>query len=273
MHTKASILNDLARMNAPRDKVVLVHTSLRAVGEVEGRGEGFLEALIEYFTADGGLLMIPTHTWASLGGESDITLDMSSEKTCIGTLPNIAAVHPMAHRSLHPTHSMSVFDGKTKVGEPGAAEDFIAGEVMVDTSTSPKGCYGRIYDMGGKILLVGVVHNRDTYLHSVEERMDVPNRLSVNYVPTKIRLKSGDVIERPIRHHHAEGIKDVSARYPKYEPAFRHYGAIVDGTVGNAAVQLCDARGMADVMKIVRERSGGIELMADEEPLDTAYYL
>jgi len=28
----------------------------------------------------------------------------------------------------------------------------------------------------------------------VEERMDVPNRLSVNYVPTKILLKSGDVI-------------------------------------------------------------------------------
>jgi len=65
----------------------------------------------------------------------------------------------------------------------------------------------------------------------------------------------------------------VSARYPKYEPAFRHHGAIIDGTVGSAAVQLCDARGMADVMKLVRERSGGIELMADEEPLNPAYYL
>ena len=272
MHTKESILNDLARMNAPRDKVVLVHTSLRAVGEVEGRGEAFLEALIEYFTAEGGLLLIPTHTWANLGGESDITLDMSSEKTCIGTLPSIAAVHPMAHRSLHPTHSMSVFDGKTKSGEPGAAEDYIAGEVMVDTSTSEKGCYGRVYDMGGKILLIGVGHNRDTYLHSVEERMGVPNRLSVNPVAIKIRLKSGDVIERPIRHHHAEGIKDVSARYPKYEPAFRLHGAIEDGRIGNAAVQLCDARKMAEVMELVRERSGGIELMADEEPLDPKFY-
>ena len=273
MHTKASVLNDLTRMNAPRDKVVLVHTSLRAVGEVEGRGEGFLDALIEYFTADGGLLLIPTHTWANLGrGCDQPTLDMSSPETCIGTLPSIAAVHPMAHRSLHPTHSMSVFDGKTGSGEPGPAEDYIAGEVMVDTSTSPKGCYGRIYDVGGKILLVGVGHNRDTYLHSVEERMDVPNRLSMNTVPTKIRLKSGDVIERPIHHHHAEGIKDVSARYPKYEPAFRLHGAITDGTVGNAAVQLCDARKMAEVMALVRERSGGIELMANEDPLDPKFY-
>lgn len=272
MYTKSSILSDLTRMNAPRDKVVLVHTSLRAVGEVEGRGEGFLDALIEYFTADGGLLMIPTHTWKSLDNAAVPTLDMSSAETCIGTLPNIAAVHPMAHRSLHPTHSMSVFDGKTKSGEPGPAEDYINGEVMIDTSTSPKGCYGRIYDVGGKILLIGVGHNRDTYLHSVEERMDVPNRLSVNTVPTKIRLKSGDVIERPLHHHHAEGIKDVSARYTKYEPAFRHHGAIVDGTVGNAPVQLCDARKMAEVMMLVRERSGGIELMADETPLDPKFY-
>lgn len=271
MFTKNSILEDLARMNAPQDKPILVHTSLRAVGEIEGRGEAFLDALIEYFTADGGLLLIPTHTWASLG-ETDITLDMSSEKTCIGILPNIAAVHPMAHRSLHPTHSMSVFDGKTKSGEPGPAEDYIAGEVLVDTSTSPKGCYGRVYDMGGKILLIGVGHNRDTYLHSVEERMDVPNRLSVNPVNIKIRLLSGDIIERPIRHHHAEGIKDVSARYPKYEPAFRLHGAIEDGRIGNAAVQLCDARKMAEVMELVRKRSDGIELMADEEPLDPKFY-
>lgn len=274
MHTKSSILNDLARMNAPLGTVVLVHTSLRAVGEVEGRGEGFLDALIEYFTADGGLLMIPTHTWKNLDGDiSKPTLDMSSPETCIGTLPNIAAVHPMAHRSLHPTHSMSVFDGKTKSGEPGPAEDYINGEVMVDTSTSPNGCYGRIYDVGGKILLIGVGHNRDTYLHSVEERMDVPNRLSAGMVSTKIRLKSGDVIERPIHHHHAEGIKDVSARYPKYEPAFRHHGAIVDGVIGSAAVQLCDARKMAEVMQLVRERSGGIELMADDAPLDEKYYI
>ncbi len=272
MYTKQNILDDLERMGAPRDSVVLVHTSLRAVGEVEGRGEGFLDALVEYFTADGGLLIIPTHTWNNLSDLSKPTLDMGSSETCIGTLPSIAALHPMAHRSLHPTHSVAVFDGQTKSGEPGAAEDYIAGEVMVDTSTSPAGCYGRIYDMGGKILLIGVEHNRDTYLHSVEERIGVLNRLSEEPVATTIRLKSGDVINRPIRRHSAKGIVDVSAQYIKYEPAFRRHGAIVDGTIGNAAVQLCDARIMADVMRLIFDRSGGIELLADDTPLDPALY-
>lgn len=272
MYTKKDVFNSLREMGAPTDSVVLAHTSLRAVGDFEGRGEGFLEALIEYFTSDGGLLCIPTHTWANIEKLPLPTLDMRSPKTCIGTLPEIAARHPMAHRSLHPTHSMAVFDGKTKAGEPGRAEDYIAGEVMVDTSTSPRGCYGKLYDVNGWVLLIGVVHNRDTYLHSVEERLGVPNRLSEDLIPTKIILESGDIIERPIHCHRAAGITDVSANYTKYEPAFRRYGAITDGVLGGAKAQLCSARIMCDVVKLVRERSGGIELMVDDSPLDEKYY-
>ena len=141
MFTKNEIKAQLARMGAPKDSVVLVHSSLRAVGETEGRGEGLLEALIEYFTEDGGLLCIPTHTWANAGKEGVITLDLTQPKTCIGTLPDLAAAHPHGHRSLHPTHSMAVF-GK-------CAEEFIADEVECKTPAPPFGCYGKIFERGG----------------------------------------------------------------------------------------------------------------------------
>ena len=266
MFTQSDLTAQLAEMDAPRDAVVLAHTSLRAVGQVEDGADGFLDAMIRYFTEDGGLFCVPTHTWAKLDQPDPIKLDMNSAETCIGTLPNIAAGKTEAHRSLHPTHSMAVF------GEAKAAEDFIAGEVTMDTSTSPLGCYGRLYDRGGFVLLVGVGHNRNTYLHSVEERLGVPNRLSEELVPANIRLKSGDVIERPIHCHRAVGIGDVSARYPKYEPAFRFHGCIRDGKLGNAAVQLCDCRKMAEVMALIRERSGGVELLADDRPIDPRFY-
>ena len=77
MYKKQDIKMQLADMGAPKDGVVLIHSSLRAVGETEGRGEGLLEALIEYFTEDGGLLCIPTHTWANVGKEGAITLDLT----------------------------------------------------------------------------------------------------------------------------------------------------------------------------------------------------
>ena len=76
MYTKEMIMEQLTQMGAPRDSVVTVHSSLRAVGETEGRGEGLLDALIGYFTSRGGLLMIPTHTWANFFDHRELSLDM-----------------------------------------------------------------------------------------------------------------------------------------------------------------------------------------------------
>lgn len=266
MFTKETLLSQLSDLNIPRGSVVLVHSSLKAIGETENRGQGVLDALIEAFTADGGLLCIPTHTWAFLGNLDEPTLDVNSDRVCIGTLPKIAAADPRAHRSLHPTHSMAVF------GDDEAAEAFIAGEFTVETSTDPRSCYGKLINRKGYVLLLGVVHNRNTTLHCVEEMMGVPNRLSEDWKATKIRLKSGDVIERPIHCHCAVGIRDVSAHYPKYEPAFRHHGAIVDGTFGNAKAQLCSTEKMAWTMRLIRQRSHGAELMADDAPLPKELY-
>jgi len=259
MFTKAQIHAQLEEMGVKPSDTVIMHTSMKAIGEVEGGADGFLDMMIDYF-AEEGLLLVPTHTWARAFDEkySGPTLEMGTDYTCIGLIPTKAAVHPLGQRSLHATHSVAAF-GKR-------AEEYIAGEVMVDSFTSPRGCYGRLYDVGGKVLLVGVGHNRNTYLHSCEERMDVPNRLSTEPFPTTIRLRSGEIINRPLRGHRARGCSDVSAHYPKFEPAFRLAGAITDGFIGNAKTQFCDCVTMHHVMKIIHEAHPE-ELCFDDIPL------
>ena len=79
MYTKSQLFSQLKELGAPRDSIILMHTSLKAVGEVEGRGEGLLDALIEYFTADGGLFCVPTHTWKNLSDRSRPTLDLTPD--------------------------------------------------------------------------------------------------------------------------------------------------------------------------------------------------
>ena len=86
IYTKEMIKEQLAAMNAPQDAVVTVHSSLRKVGSVEGRGDGLLDAFIEYFTQDGGLFVVPTHTWDNLANLDKPTLDMNIPHTCIGKL-------------------------------------------------------------------------------------------------------------------------------------------------------------------------------------------
>lgn len=265
MLNKTEIFKQLSEMHAPQDKVVLVHSSLRAIGDVEGRGEGLLDAFVEYFTAEGGLLCIPTHTWATVGKENTITLDMTNPKTCIGTLPDIAARLTKV-RTLHPTHSMAVF------GEEKRAKEFASGEEQFSTPANPKGCYGKIFDNEGYILLIGVGHNRNTYLHCVEEMLGVPNRLAKNAFNASVKYPDGTIVHKTVYPHRAEGIGDVSRRYVKYESAFRFHGAIQDGFIGDAHSQLCSAVKMKAVMELINQRSHGIELFYDDEPLDESLY-
>ena len=44
MYTKKEILSQLEKMNAPQDSVVLMHSSLRAVGAMEGGANALLDA-------------------------------------------------------------------------------------------------------------------------------------------------------------------------------------------------------------------------------------
>ena len=264
MHTKEKIIEQLVQMGVPQDRPILVHSSLRSVGKTENGADGLINALKEHICANGGLLCVPTHTWANLGKNGVITLDMTKGETCIGTLPNIAASRPDAFRSLHPTHSMAVF------GE--GAEDFIKGEEKASTPTPPDSCYGKIYDRDGYILLVGVGHNRNTYLHCVEEMLDVPNRLDRELRTVTVKHRSGEIEHRSSRGHSAKGIEDVSAQFPNYEPAFRYHGCITDGFIGDAPTQLCSARKMKRVMELIYRRSGGKELLDRLRSIPLEYY-
>lgn len=44
-YTRSDIFAELAQMGAPRDRVVLMHSSLRLIGEVEGGACGLLDVM------------------------------------------------------------------------------------------------------------------------------------------------------------------------------------------------------------------------------------
>lgn len=266
MYSKKFILEQLEQLGAPQNSVVLVHSSLRSVGETEGRAQGLLDAMIEYFTVDGGLLCIPSHTWDKLGS-GEITLDMTKNECCVGMLGKIAAADPRGQRSGNPSHSMVVFGDSKRVS------DFISGEEEQITHTSPRGCYGKIHDNDGYILLVGVGQDKNTFMHCVEEMMGIDNRIDPQSISVSVKYKNGYLVKRDIYSFNEKLNGDVSDYFPKYEVAFRYHGCITDGYIGGAHVQLCSARGIKRVMELVRERSGGIELLHDGTPLKEEWYI
>ena len=262
--TKEDIFNQLEKFGAPKDSVVLVNSSYRLVGNFEGGAEKFLDALVEFFTAKGGLLCIPTHTWHNI--DKDISLDMNDPSTCLGLLPDIAAKDTRGVRTQNPTHSMVVFGNRDRV------HDFVKDESKVSSGTDPIGCHGKLYRENGYVLLVGVAHDKNTYLHCVDEMLNTPNRMDKNTIDLTVKLREGELVTTPITPLYTDFTDDISLRFPKYETAFRYHGAITDGFLGNAPTQLCSARIMKETMELIAKRSGENDPLADEFALSPKLY-
>lgn len=80
--------------------------------------------------------------------------------------------------SWHPTHSVAAL-GR-------GAHEYVQGEEQWDTPCPRGGCWGKLYDLGAKILFVGRTLRSNTIIHEVEEWNGIPNRLTGYHQPLKI---------------------------------------------------------------------------------------
>ncbi|MDO5559681.1 MAG: AAC(3) family N-acetyltransferase [Oscillospiraceae bacterium] len=261
--SKSDILNFLKKSGICHDDKVLVHTSLRSTGEIEGGADGLIDAFCEYLY--NGLFIVPTHTWDEVVRENPY-YDVKTSVPCIGTLPRIAAFRKDAKRSLHPTHSVAVF-GKN-------AGEFIKGEENCASPAPVGSCLSRLYEEGGKILLIGVGHDKNTYLHAVDERLDIKNRLNPDPFVITIKDSEGNLIKSPPFHtHFSKGINGCcSEYYPNYKKAFEYTGAVTYRELGNATVYCCDAVKMTDTVKMLWENTDH-DLCSGVQDIPEEYYI
>lgn len=246
MLTRNDVFTQLESFGIRHDDVVTIHSSLREVGAIEGGADGLIDALKEYLCD--GLLLIPTHTWANVNAANP-HFDVRSTVPCIGTLAKVAAFRKDGVRSLHPTHSMTAFGQNARA--------YIQGEEKSATPGPMGGALSRLYELGGKVLLVGVGHERNTYLHAVDERINRPNRLSPKGFAVEIIDWDGNILHNKDFHpHHTEGIScGLSEYYRNYKHALDVTGAVEYGWLGNALVYCCDCRKMTDTVIRIWERA------------------
>ncbi len=260
--TKTDIMDFLPAAGIRRDDKITIHTSLRAIGPIEDGADGLIDAFGTYLCD--GLFLVPTHTWANVNRDNPL-YDVRTTKPCIGTLPTVAAVRPDGVRSLHPTHSLTAF------GKEAAA--YVGGEENAETPAPVGGALSRLYEERGKILLVGVGLERNTYMHAVEERLDVPERLNPEtFVATIVDYDGHPHASKPYHTHHNAAVDDVSRFYPNYKAAFEYTGAVTYHCLGGALVYCLDAVRLTDTMRTIYERAEGRDLCLAHVPIPEAYY-
>lgn len=244
MFRKDELIAQIRAMGITPSDTVLIHTSMRAVGEVENGAHGLIDAFRDYLTD--GLFLVPTHTWASVNREHPV-YDVRNAVPCIGALPRAAAFRLDGIRSLHPTHSIWA------IGKQAAA--YIQNEENAPTPGTPGYAWDRLAEVNAKILLIGVGHDKNTFIHAVEEVADIPDRLQQEPWEVTIYDWYGNTYRHPYVLHSCSRSDDVSRQFVNFEKPLTELGAQKLGTLGNAEVRIVDAKMCKDIILKIYSRT------------------
>ena len=182
--TTQSLIQDLTQLGLHAGQTVLVHTSMKALdGHVVGDAPAVVDALMTVLTPEGTLVM-PTNstnntdpsTWGQKSPFSEeqwhvIRAEMPPYRPEITPSNRMGAVnecfrtYPDVRRSSHPAFSFAAW---------GKHADFVTANQALDNSVAEQSPIGRVYDLDGWILLLGVDYERCTSQHLADYRADYP---------------------------------------------------------------------------------------------------
>lgn len=251
MYTKQDLIEHLEQAGIKRDGTVLVHSSMKSIGEVEGRADTVLDAFTEYMKD--GLLVFPTHTWKTINADNPYFYVETSE-VCVGILPELFRKRPGVIRSWHPTHSVAAL-GKD-------AAEFTAGDERWDTPCHRQSAWGKLLDRKATILLVGVDLRRNTFIHGIEEWVDIPGRLTDTHEQLYTVLGDGTKISVPSRRHTET---PWSEHFWKVEGVLEEGGALYRARFGDAQMLVCDTVKTTEILTEMLKQNP--DLFSDNEPL------
>lgn len=234
MYTYMTLMNSLISSNIDQTGTLLVHSSMKAIGEVEGGADTVLNVLIDYMKD--GLLLFPTHTWEDWNLVDGI-YNPKTEKSCVGILPNLFMKKAGVVRSLHPTHSVAALGNR--------AVEYIKRDEEVFTPCPPTGCFGGLYEEEAQILFLGTGLDKNTYIHSLEEQLNIPDRINPNVRDIKI-LKPEGTTKNIKFHSHYSSLGDPSKNYAKLLQPLLSLGYAKSLNFGQAQCFIVDVRPMAD---------------------------
>lgn len=225
----ATLTTQLRRLGVEEASVLLVHTSYRAVRPVQGGPAGLIEALREALGPRGTLVM------PSWGGDDDAPFDPAATPVT----PDLGVVADTFWRLPGGVRSAQFF--AFAAAGPDAAR--ITADPLPLPPHAPPSPVGRVHELNGQILLLGVGHDSNTTLHLAELLAGVPYR-----VPRYCTVLGED--GRPVRVDYGEN-DHCCRRFALADEWLRARGQQREGQVGHATARLMRSR---DVVAVAREQ-------------------
>lgn len=160
--TATRIADELRELGLRAGDVVLVHSSLKSMGWVEGGPETVVKGF-ENVLGPTGTLLMPALT---LEQSPTAPHDTRHSPTTIGTIPEHFRTRPDTLRSVHPTHSVC--------GAGAQAKQLLSQHYLDDTPCGRYSPFHRILDIPAKIVMLGCGLYCLTSMHAIEEYVEPP---------------------------------------------------------------------------------------------------
>lgn len=181
---KEDIVSTLKKIGVSEGQTLMVHTSLSSLGFVCGGAQIVIEALLEC-VGEEGTVMMPTQSWKNLDPKAGVHWEepeewwqairdhwpaYNKEITPTNTMGVVAEMFrrwPGAMRSDHPARSVAAYGKHAQY----LTQDHDLSNIFGEGSP-----IGKLYELDGLVLLLGVGYDKNTSLHLADVRADYPGK-------------------------------------------------------------------------------------------------
>lgn len=185
--TVDSLAEQFAACGLAAGQTVLVHSSMSKMGWITGGPVAVIQALLRILTPS-GTLMMPTHTnantdpthwqhppvpeswWPVIQQQSPAFDPAITPTREMGAIPELFRTWPGALRSGHPIGSFAAL---------GPNADYLTTNHELLDMFGENSPIGKLYELDGTILLLGVNHENNTSLHLSEYRANWPGKATI----------------------------------------------------------------------------------------------
>lgn len=227
--TENKLENQLRSLGIHEGDVLLVHSSLRALGKVEGGAECVIRSL-ENVLGKTGTLMMPSFQSGSeyIFASQGICFDVKNTPSGCGALTECFRRQEGVLRSLSSTHSMAARGPH--------AEFLLKDHEKCSVTTGWGSPFEKLIDLGGKILMLGASRSSNTTMHHLENTGGAPSLCAIKF-ETSVIDPDGEKIVTEIYPHMPGLYRD----YPKAIDLLEKEGGLSSGKVGNALCEVYDS--------------------------------
>lgn len=226
--TSHEVARQLRALGVEQGGVLLVHASFRAVRPIDGGPLGLIEAMRDALRPEGTLVM------PSWPGDDTVPFDPAATPVAkdLGVVADTFWRLPDTLRNHHPNAFAA--------NGPRAAR--VLRDPLPLPPHRPESPVGRVHELDGQVLLLGVGHDANTTLHLAELVAGVPYRIPM----TCTVFRNG----RPVRVAYEEN-DHCCQRFALADDWLRASGLQAEGPVGHAHARLSRAR---DIVQVACDR-------------------